>query len=347
MKALVTGGCGYIGSSIASALIDSGHTPVILDSLLTGKRQFAYNRHFYEGDIGDRSLLEHIFHDHPDITAVIHCAALIVVPESVEQPYEYYRCNVARSLELFRFLETTAAQRIIFSSSASIYGAGAGASGDTGGDASGDFEVTEETPPDPMSPYARSKYMLEMVLQDFCRAYDLCAISLRYFNPAGADPKLRSGSHIRRPSHVLGRILDVAVGSADTFFITGVDWPTRDGSGLRDYIHVYDLARAHVIALERFDTIMALPETEGGYYAINLGSGSGTTVRELLSACARVIGSEIPSQEAPRRPGDVAGSYANHDRARRLLDWRAEYGIDAAIEHDLQWRARRAELLGY
>ena len=335
MKVLVTGGCGYIGSSIASMLIDNGYTPIILDSLINGQRAFAYDRPLYEGNIGNIDLLKVIFDDHPDITAVIHCAALIEVPDSVARPYEYYRENIIHSIEFFRFLKDSPATRVIFSSSASVYGVSA------------NFEVTEESPIDPQSPYARSKWILEMVLQDFCHAYSLSAIALRYFNPAGADPNLRSGGYIRKPSHVLGRMLDVALGTVDTFFITGTDWPTRDGTGLRDYIHVWDLAQAHVSALEHFDSIVQQPEADSGYCTINIGTGNGSTVGELLAACTRFIGDDIPTLMAPPRPGDVAGSYANCDRAQRLLNWRAHYDLDAIIEHELQWRDRRKSLLGY
>ncbi|HEX9014251.1 MAG TPA: NAD-dependent epimerase/dehydratase family protein, partial [Anaerolineaceae bacterium] len=264
MKVLITGGAGYIGSTIASALEDSGHTPVILDSLVTGRAEFTRGRIFYQDDIADRPALERIFREHPDISAAIHCAALIVVPESVANPYEYYTDNVARSLELFKNLNDLGCERIVFSSSASIYDVVPG------------FMVTESAPLKPSSPYARTKYMMEMILQDFCSAYRSRGIALRYFNPIGADPKMRSGIHVESPTHVLGKLVDTAQGHLPEFAITGTDWPTRDGTGIRDYIHVWDLAMAHVQAVERFDEAFARSDDpNSAYRVINLGTGRG------------------------------------------------------------------------
>ncbi len=333
MDILVTGGAGYIGSTIASALLDRGHTPILLDSLVTGQRAFTEGRVFYEGDIADRGLLERIFKDHPRIHATIHCAALIVVPESVEQPYRYYRENVCKSLELFKGLEDLGHPRVVFSSSASIYDAVPG------------FKVTEASPLEPSSPYARTKFMMEMVLSDLAHASQLRGVALRYFNPIGADPKYRTGIHAKEPSHVLGKLVDTALGKLPEFQITGTDWPTRDGSGIRDYIHVWDLANAHVAAVERFDEV--LEATGEPYAVINLGTGEGVTVKELVSAFERVWGSDIPKKEAPPRPGDVAGAYANAERALDLLGWRAERSIDEGIESALEWGRRREAVLGY
>ena len=333
MKVLITGGAGYIGSTVASALEDTGHSPVVLDSLVTGQRVFTEGRTFYEGDIADRELLARIFEEHPDIICTIHCAALIVVPESVEQPYLYYRENVCKSLELFKHLVDLGHPNIVFSSSASIY------------DVVPDFKVTEASPLKPASPYARTKYMMEMVLSDLAQATKLRAVALRYFNPIGADPKYRSGIHVPHPSHVIGKLVDTALGKQPEFKITGTDWPTRDGSGIRDYIHIWDLAVAHVRAVERFDAV--LEATGEPYNVINLGTGDGVTVKELVAAFERVWGQEIAKSEAPPRPGDGAGSYANADRADTLLGWRAEYSIDEGIESALEWGKRRKDLLGY
>ena len=333
MKVLVTGGAGYIGSTIASALEEAGHTPVILDSLITGQEAFIGERIFYKGDIADRVLLEQLLNEQPDIACTIHCAALIVVPESVENPYLYYRENVCKSLELFKNLEEFGKGRVVFSSSASIY------------DVVPDFKVTEDSPLNPSSPYARTKYMMEMVLSDMAQAGDLKAIALRYFNPIGADPEYRSGIHVREPSHVLGKLVDTALGKLPEFQITGVEWSTRDGSGIRDYIHVWDLARAHVKAVEKFDDV--LDETSEPYTVINLGTGDGVTVKELVAAFERVWGESIIKSEAPPRPGDVAGAYANADRAEALLGWQAEHSIDEGIESALEWGKKRKEVLGY
>jgi UDP-glucose 4-epimerase len=333
MKILVTGGAGYLGSTTAKALEEAGHTPVILDSLLTGPLAFVRDRIFYEGDIADRALLARIVEEHPDLDATIHMAARIVVPESVEKPYEYYRDNVAKSLELFDALVALGKPRVLFSSSASIYAV------------KDDFEVTETDPLEPTSPYARTKWMIEQVLRDMAVATDLRAIILRYFNPVGSDPDLESGIYAKEPSHVLGQLVMAARGQKDAFSITGTDLPTRDGTGLRDYIHVWDLAQAHVRAIEVFDQVI---ESVGEpSVTLNVGRGDGVTVRELVAAFERVFGREVPLREAPPRPGDAIGSFANVDRAAQLLGWRTELSIDEAIASALAWADKRQEVLGY
>ncbi len=333
MKVLVTGGAGYIGSTTAKALEEAGHTPVILDSLLSGPLAFVKDRIFYEGDIADRALVRRIAEEHPDIDATIHMAARIVVPESVEKPYEYYRDNVAKSLELFDELTALGLDRVLFSSSASLYATKDG------------FEVTEDDPLDPPSPYARTKRMMEQVLTDLAAASDLRAVILRYFNPIGSDPDLESGIYVKEPSHVLGQLVLAARGQKDAFTITGTDHPTRDGTGIRDYVHVWDLARAHVRAVEQFDDVLArvgAPST-----IINVGTGDGVTVRELVASFERVFGSEVPIEEGPPRPGDAVGAFANVDRSAELMGWRAELSIDDAIASALAWAEKRHEVLGY
>jgi UDP-glucose 4-epimerase len=333
MKVLVTGGAGYIGSVTAKALEEAGHTPVILDSLLTGPLAFVRDRIFYHGDIADRALLRRVMDEHPDIDATIHMAARIVVPESVEKPYEYYRDNVAKSLELFDELANLGKTRVLFSSSASLYAL------------KEDFEVTEDDPLAPASPYARTKRMMEEVLTDMAVATDLRAIILRYFNPIGSDPDLESGIYAKEPSHVLGQLVMAARGQKDAFTITGTDLPTRDGTGIRDYIHVWDLAKAHVRAVEEFDRVIEAAGTPS--VIINIGTGSGVTVRELLTAFENVFGKQVPTREAPPRPGDAVGAFANVDRAARLLDWRTELSLEDAIASALAWGEKRQEILGY
>ncbi|GFZ32810.1 UDP-glucose 4-epimerase [Clostridium zeae] len=335
MKVLVTGGAGYIGSTICSALIDNGHEPIILDSLVTGREEFTKGKIFYQGDIADRDLLETIFSEHPDIHYTIHCAALIVVPESVESPYEYYRENVGKSLELFHTLNRLGCKNVVFSSSASIY------------DDVPNFMVTEEAPLNARSPYARTKYMMEMILKDFCFAYGMKGIALRYFNPIGADPKMRSGVHVQFPSHVLGKLVDVARGNDPVFKITGVNWETRDGSGVRDFVHVWDLALAHVKAVERFEEAFKDSTAIDNYLVINLGSGDGVTVKELVKAFENVYGKEINKEEAPPRPGDVPGSYANADRAKKLLGWQSQLSIEQGIADALKWGEIRETIIKY
>lgn len=333
MKVLLTGGAGYIGSATAKALERAGHVPVVLDSLLTGPRVFVGDRIFYEGDIAERALLRRIVEEHPDIECTIHMAARTIVPESAARPYEYYRDNVAKSLELFDELVALEKPRILFSSSASLYATVEG------------FEVHENSPLDPLSPYARTKHMMETMLADLAAATDLRAVILRYFNPVGSDPDLETGDYAREPSHVLGQLLMTARGQRESFTITGTDLPTRDGTGIRDYLHVWDLAQAHVAAVERFDEVIA---ANGAPCAVvNLGTGAGVTVRELVAAFERVSGTSLAVVEGPPRAGDAVGAYANVDKARAVLDWAATFTLEDAIASTLAWGQRRYEVLGY
>jgi UDP-glucose 4-epimerase len=339
-KVLVTGGAGYIGSTVCSALLDRGIQPVILDNLVTGREQFTEGRVFYRGDIADGALVDEIFAAHPEISATIHCAALIVVPESVDNPLRYFRENVSKTVDLLDHLRRNGCERVLFSSSASMYKPGS------------DFAVDESAAIEPTSPYARTKFMVEGILEDVAAAGQLRAVSLRYFNPIGADPKMRTGLQTRNPSHALGKMI-VAWEAGETFTITGVEWPTRDGTGIRDYIHVWDLALAHVQAVVRFDEILPADALRGpqgeasraglgggkhGYEAINLGTGNGTTVRELVAAFNAVIGGKLPVAEAPPRLGDAAGAFTRSTRAATQLEWEAKFTIEDGIRHSLEWR---------
>jgi UDP-glucose 4-epimerase len=326
VKVLITGGAGYIGSTIASACSDAGITPVILDSLVTGRPEFAARHAFYQGDIADGRLVDRIFAENPGIATVIHCAALVVVPDSVRDPVRYYRANVCGSLELAAHLLRNGCGRLIFSSSAAIYRASA------------DLSVDEDSPVDPQSPYARTKAVCEAMLADIAASLPLRVLSLRYFNPIGADPEMRTGLQARHPTHALGKLIQ-ACEQGVPFQITGTNWPTRDGSGLRDYIHVWDLATAHVAALSRFD---ALP---GPVTVINLGTGTGTTVRELVAAFNRVAERPVQAVAASPRPGDVAGAYTRVGRAARLLGWHAQHDLTEGIRHSLRWAVIRDEIL--
>lgn len=354
MKVLIAGGAGYIGSTVASACLDAGITPVVLDNLVTGRREFTAGREFYEGDIADGPLIDRVFAEHPDIEAVVHCAALIVVPDSVADPLGYYRANVSKSLDFTGHLLRNGCSRLIFSSSASLYGADA------------DLTVDEDSPLDPQSPYARTKAVCEAMFADIAAATPLRVLSLRYFNPIGADPSLRTGLQLRRPSHALGMMLR-ARDEGVPFQVTGTHYPTRDGSGIRDYVHVWDLAAGHVAALRAFETL--LPGDghgeghgdgeEGGTVnrggdggaapsslVINLGTGTGTTVRELLAALNSLTDHPVQAVEAPARPGDIAGAYTRSDRAKRLLGWQARYSLTDGIRHSLEWAAVREDVLG-
>ncbi|MGZ4594670.1 MAG: UDP-glucose 4-epimerase GalE [Actinomycetes bacterium] len=329
MKTLITGGAGFIGSTIASACLDAGLVPVVLDDLSAGRREFVEGRHFYEGDISDGSLVDKIFAEHPDIGSVVHCAAKIVVPESVAQPLRYYDNNVARTMQLVDHVVRNGCERFLFSSSASIYVPGP------------DFSVDETSAVEPQSPYAATKVMAERVLADVAQATPLRVLSLRYFNPVGADPMLRTGLQNPAPTHALGKLIE-AHRAGQPFIVTGVDWPTRDGSAIRDYIHVWDLARAHVMALQRFDDVLSAGRR---HEVINLGTGSGTTVHELVAAFRAVVG-DLPVRESGPRPGDVVGCYTRCDKAEQLLGWAAEKTVEDGVRDALAWAGRRGDVLG-
>ena len=240
---------------MASACLDSGITPILLDNLSTGRREFTDGRVFYEGDIADGALIDRIFAEHSNIHAVIHCAALMVVPDSVDEPLRYYEENVGKTIDLVGHLIRNGCQRMIFSSTAALYSPGAG------------FVVDETSAVEPVSPYGRTKAMVESILADVCAVEDFRVLSLRYFNPIGADPQMRTGLQLPRPTHALGKMIE-AIESGKPFAIAGTDYPTADGTPIRDYIHVWDLAKAHLAALAKFETILC-----GGQQTmvINLG----------------------------------------------------------------------------
>ncbi|MGH3678733.1 MAG: UDP-glucose 4-epimerase GalE [Natronosporangium sp.] len=322
MKVLVTGGAGFIGSTVASACLDDGIEPVILDSLVTGRAEFTESRSFYRGDIADGRLLDRIFAEHPEIEATVHCAALIVVPESVTDPLRYWHANVTKTIALVDHLLRNDRPRLLFSSTAALYGVDE------------EFAVDESSPIEPSSPYARTKAAVEAMLHDVAATTDLRALSLRYFNPIGADPRLRTGLQIKHPTHLLGKLVEAAETGAE-LQVTGTDWPTRDGTGIRDYIHVWDLAAAHVASLRRFDEIV--PKDGSGYQVLNLGTGTGTTVREMISAFEKVTGQRLATRETGPRPGDVAGAFTRSDRAPRVLGWRPQRDLAEGIRDSLRW----------
>ncbi|MCX4552934.1 UDP-glucose 4-epimerase GalE [Streptomyces sp. NBC_01387] len=328
MKVLISGGAGYIGSTVSSACLDAGITPVILDSLVTGRREFAEDRAFYQGDIADGELVDRIFVEHPDIEAVVHCAALIVVPDSVADPIGYYRANVAKSLDFAGHLIRNGCQKMIFSSSGSIYLPGE------------DFSVDEESGIAPQSPYARTKAVCEGMFADIAATQPIRILSLRYFNPIGADPELRTGLQLRRPSHALGKLIE-AHDEGVPFRITGNGWPTRDGSGIRDYVHVWDLATAHVAALQRFEAALDGARSS----VINLGTGTGTTVTELVDAFNSVVTPPVAVVETGPRPGDVAGAFTRSDRAEQLLGWVPKFSVAEGIRDSLRWAGVRDQRL--
>lgn len=326
MEVLVTGGAGYIGSTVCSALEDGGHLPIILDSFITGSRDFIQGRPIYEGDIADLEILKNIRFKFPNCRSIIHCAARIVVGESVSNPFMYYTENVSKSIVFLKNAADLGFTNILFSSSAAVYGV------------TKDPGVTEEFSSEPMSPYAHTKYMMEKILESYCSAYKLSAISLRYFNPIGADPKLRSGMIKKDPSHILGRLLDTMEGRYPFFEIFGDDWPTRDGSAIRDYIHVWDLAHAHVKALEYLFN-GASPST---HEIFNIGTGRGTTVKEFCQAFQKVAGRALEIRVSGRREGDVVGAYAVVKKANMEFGWSAKISIEEGIRDSIRWLNCRA-----
>ena len=327
MKVLVTGGAGFIGSTVSSACLDAGHEVVIVDNLSKGRVEYVKGREFYEGSVGDQGLIERIFSENPDITVTIHCAARIVVPESVTEPELYYENNIGEGLTFLRTLEKVGCRNLIFSSSGSIY------------DPEPDFSVSEESSLVAGSPYSRTKLMLEWILRDYAKTGRIKVLSLRYFNPVGCDPLMRTGLQDPAPTHALGKLIE-AFEKGEPFTVTGVDWPTQDGTAIRDYIHVWDLAKAHVAAMNW------IVDMQDSYDVVNLGTGRGTSVRELVDAFALAVGQPVRVVESGPRPGDVVGCYTRSDKAKSLLGWEAEKSLEDGIRDSLTWVKRRREILG-
>ena len=319
---LVTGGAGYIGSHACKALAAAGHLPVVFDNLENGHEWAVQWGPFEKGDIRERARLDAVIAQHrPE--AVMHFAGYAEVGESVGEPLRYHSNNVAGSLILLEAMRAASVTHIVFSSSCSVYGAP---------------EVTpisENTSFAPISPYARSKVAMEYMLEDCRTAHGLSYAALRYFNAAGADPEGRIGESHSPESHALPLVINTALGRRPHFAIYGSDYPTPDGTAIRDYIHVDDLADAHVLALEHL-----LSARDG--LVLNLGTGSGCSVRELIDAVTRVSGRDVPVIEEARRPGDAPVLVADPARAQKLLGWRPVYtDIDAIIATAWKWHAEK------
>ena len=326
MKVLITGGAGYIGSMVCHSLNDHGHEPVILDSMTVGSEQNVPQFPLYIGDIADKNLIGKVIQEHPEIECVVHCAGKILVPESVIHPDQYYYENVSKSLELFNNLRAIGVNKILLSSSASVYEAKNGES------------VDENSPISPLSPYAKNKLMIEMILEDFCNAFEMKGIALRYFNPIGADPKMRCGPSLNNKSHLLSNLIRAAEDATFSMNITGFEWPTKDGTGVRDYIHVWDLAEAHVAALEAFDSIC---KSESKFQKINVGGGTPTTVMEFIEIFEEVYGSQITTIKSPPRDGDTAGAFANIEKAERLMNWAPRMSVEQGIADAIKWNKKK------
>jgi UDP-glucose 4-epimerase len=302
---MVVGGAGYIGSHMVKALLNHGTPVLILDNLSKGNRDLLAGGTFKNGDIGDSALLHDIFSNN-DIDAVMHFAAHSIVPESVRYPLEFYENNVAKTATLLRAMVDHGIKYFIFSSSAAVYGEPS------------EIPIKEEQACQPSNPYGRTKWMIEQVLKDSDSAYGLKYVSLRYFNAAGADASGTIGERHDPETHLIPLTLRAALGEIDQIKIFGVDYPTPDGTCIRDYIHVSDLIEAHLLALE-----MLLGGSKSTVY--NLGNSTGYSVRDVIKVAQRVTKRDIPVVEDGRRPGDPPVLIANSDRIRRELGWKPMY----------------------
>ena len=326
---LVTGGAGYIGSHAVLALLDAGYRPVVIDNLTTGFR-FAIpdGVPFYEGDIEDADLVARIFAEQ-GTRAVMHFAGSIVVPESVENPLKYYHNNTVKSRALIAAAVAAGVPHFIFSSTAATYGIPEVS------------PVTEDLPKAPINPYGMSKLMTEHMLADTARAHPLNYCALRYFNVAGADPQARTGQSTAGATHLIKVAVEAALGKRDKVQVFGTDFATPDGTGVRDYIHVSDLAAAHVLALE------ALIEQPGRSLTMNCGYGRGFSVLEVLDAVDRVTNLKINREMAPRRAGDPDSLISDNRRIKATLPWEPKYAdLDVIVAHAVAWERKLSDIRG-
>lgn len=325
MKVLLTGGAGYVGSHAARLLAKSGHEVLIYDNLANGYRAAAGAGTLIEGDLLDQDRLAATFRDHA-VEAVMHFAALAYVGVSVTDPATYYRNNVVGTLNLLDAMRTANVDRIVFSSTCATYGTPE------------KVPITEAEKQDPINPYGYTKLVIERALDDYAHAYGLGFAALRYFNASGAAEDGTIGEDHKPETHLIPLVLQVALGQREAITVFGDDYPTPDGTCIRDYIHVDDLATAHLAALERLQP--------GKGLKLNLGTGAGASVMEVIDACRRETGHAIPHKVAPRRPGDPAELVADASLARKTLDWTPKYvGIEPIVKS--AWRWHKAHPQGY
>jgi UDP-glucose 4-epimerase len=319
MSILVTGGAGYIGSHMVLALLDAGENVVVVDNLSTGFRwAVAEAATLVIGDVADQALIEEVIDRHK-VEAIIHFAGSIVVPDSMVDPLGYYMNNTVKSRSLIETAVVKGVKHFIFSSTAAVYGMPAV------------NPVSEDAPLNPISPYGASKLMTEWMLRDTTRAHEMSYIALRYFNVAGADPKGRTGQSTHRATHLIKVACQTALGMRHHMEVYGRDYDTPDGTCLRDYIHVSDLAHAHLQGLSHL-------RAGGDSGIFNCGYGHGTSVLEVIAAVERAAGHKIEVREASRRPGDPAALVASADRIRQLLDWYPRHdNLDEIVGSALAW----------
>ncbi len=315
---LVTGGAGYIGSHACKALAKADYTPIAYDNLVYGHESAVQWGPFEQGDTLDRNRLDEVIRQYQP-AAIMHFAAFAYVGESVDHPGKYYRNNVAGSLTLLEAMRDTGIKHFIFSSTCATYGEPE------------QIPMTEVHKQAPINPYGQSKLMIEQMLSDFDVAHDLKSVSLRYYNAAGADPDGDTGEDHDPETHLIPLVLDAATGKRPSITIFGDDYDTPDGTCIRDYIHVTDLADAHVKALKYL-------EQGGQTTAYNLGNGKGFSVKEVIDTAKRITGKEIPVETGPRRPGDPPSLVGDATRIRKELNWQPKYAeLETIIKTALDW----------
>lgn len=320
---LVTGGAGYIGSHTCKLLAQRGMQPVVLDNLVRGHRQAVRWGPFHQGDIADAALVQGLVREY-GIRSLIHFAAFAYVGESMEQPQKYFENNVVRGLSLLRAAMDAGVRHVVFSSTCAVYGIPE------------EVPIAEVQPTLPVNPYGETKLWIERALHWLGSCRDLRWMALRYFNAAGADPEGEIGEDHRPETHLIPRVMQAALGQIPHLEIFGTDYPTPDGTAVRDYIHVNDLAEAHVRALEHL-------QDGGESMPVNLGTGEGSSVRELIAALEKIAGRPVPVLTAPRRAGDPPVLVANPARARRILGWTPQWSsLEQILQTAWQWHAARA-----